>query len=193
MVARSKTITFEEVDGAWTLKSTVDDDVHKMIMSMVAGHPTTLRGGGNTQLMVDLLETLGFRLEVADGDTTSVPVIPPGYSHTWGAAFGESDTGDYAVPNGRADGGETTGLGERSEYLIPCAGTITRFSYQTQSGTADTVWKIVVNGDVEATITQSAAVGIATVSVPVVEGDLVAIEYDAGTVPNRSLLGVFVT
>ena len=116
-----------------------------------------------------------------------------GFQLTWGAAFSDLDVGQYAVPNGRADSGQTAGLGERSEYTCLVNGTITAFSYQTQSGDTSTVWKIVVDGVVQATITQTAAVGTQVVSVAVTFGQLIAIEMDASDVdPNRCLLSVLI-
>ena len=110
----------------------------------------------------------------------------------WGAAFNITDQGDFAATNSRADSPEEPTLSERSQYVIPVAGTIERFLYNTQTGNATTTWKIIVNAATVATIVQTAAAGLEVVSVAVAQGDLIAIEYDTGDTPNRAIVGVYI-
>lgn len=128
------------------------------------------------------------------GDSNGVPQEVPllGFHIFWGAAFSDTDDGDFAVCNGRPDSGEITGLSERTEYTFLADCTITEFTYNTQTGDTDTVWKIVVDSVVQATITQTAAKGTQTVSVAITAPADVAIEMDAaGAAPNRCLVGVY--
>ena len=189
---------YVDTSGGFTSTKPTGTALIQKIGEVLRSHATQgvieVFGNGSFNDLPNLAEDM-----IWQGDSNGVPqevALPAGglgFHVFWGAAFSGTDAGDYAVCNGRPDSGEIATLSERTEYTFLTDCTITEFSYNTQSGDTDTVWKIVVDSVVQATITQTAAKGTQTgLTVSITAPADVAIEMDAVVAaPNRCLLGVY--
>jgi hypothetical protein len=107
----------------------------------------------------------------------------------WGAGFNIS--GRYAQVNGTHDASTTTNLDDESQSTAPFPGTLISLSWNTEAADATTVMKVTVNGLVTETITLTGLTGSDnSLSTTVVQGDLVAIEYDSGTAPKKGTYSI---
>ena len=98
------------------------------------------------------------------------------------------DTGKFLIANGKSSDADD-GTKAKTRQPIAHDGTLTRLAYKTKDGTTSTVMKIHINGSVEATVTLASMNanqgGVETISVAVVAGDYVEIEYDASDKPGE--------
>ncbi len=98
------------------------------------------------------------------------------------------DTGKFLIANGKSSDADD-GTKAKTRQPIGHDGTLTRLAYKTKDGTTSTVMKVHVNGSVEATVTLASLNanqgGVETISVAVVAGDYVEIEYDASDKPGE--------
>ena len=107
---------------------------------------------------------------------------------------GKSDsTGKFLIANGKSsDPDDSSKTKTRSPIVYD--GTLTKLAYQTKEGTSSTRMKIHINGSVEETVTLSNInanfSGVETISVSVVEGDYVEIEYDGSDKPGECIMKV---
>ena len=105
---------------------------------------------------------------------------------------GKSDsTGKFLIANGKSsDPDDSSKTKTRSPIVYD--GTLTKLAYQTKEGTSSTRMKIHINGSVEETVTLSNInanfSGVETISVSVVEGDYVEIEYDGSDKPGECIM-----
>jgi len=105
---------------------------------------------------------------------------------------GKSDsTGKFLIANGKSsDPDDSSKTKTRSPIVYD--GTLTKLAYQTKEGTSSTRMKIHINGSVEETVTLSNInanfSGVETISVSVVEGDYVEIEYDGDDKPGECIM-----
>jgi hypothetical protein len=107
------------------------------------------------------------------------------YVLTWGAKM--NGVGEYALVSGLATTPRIATLDRRTEHIVPKAGTMNAFTWNSRLADATTVWKIWQNGLVVETITATGANGVdSSLTTVVAAGDRLAIEYDAGTVPDES-------
>lgn len=113
-----------------------------------------------------------------------------GHVLMYGARF--TAAGTYAVA--WASGAVVNGAAGLDYGQIPvyAPGRITRITWSTITGDATTDLKVWVNGS-STTVDLTGAQGGATLSLVVEPGDLVGIEYDAGTAPNYSNILLHVT
>lgn len=113
------------------------------------------------------------------------------YTIFFGATFTGAQTGSHCRVNGEADSSRQSALNEISEFIVPLAGTIVIFGFNTETADATTDYRVVLNGTPGAVIELTGTNGTVVVSIAVAVGDRLAIEYDAGTAPgngNFSLL-----
>ena len=105
---------------------------------------------------------------------------------------GASSTGDYFRVNENATSGAvfSNTLAANNEHTIARAGTATALSYYSDSGDSTTQIAIVKNGSVSETVLLSSGSGSVSLSTSFAAGDTMALEYDAGTNPNNTILNV---
>jgi hypothetical protein len=97
-------------------------------------------------------------------------------------------TGKFLIANGKSsDADDSTKPKTRQPIAID--GTLTKLAYKTKDGSTSTRMKIHVNGVVEETVVLSSMNandgGVETISVSVLEGDYVEIEYDGSQKPGE--------
>lgn len=135
------------------------------------------------------------------GDGTSnwwvVSVAPStGYELSWGGDAAAVDIGEFLIANAAADVATLPAIADaRAGYPAPKAGTIRKLSWNSESADATTVLRIFKNGIDAGGHTLSGASGALTPAAPyvdVVPGDLLAIEYDAGTPPDMILAVLYI-
>lgn len=99
-----------------------------------------------------------------------------------------NNTGRFLVANGKSSDADETSKTKTRQPIIE-EGTLTRLAYQTKDGTTSTQMKVHVNGVVQATVVLSSMnankSGVETISVSVLAGDYVEIEWDAGDKPGE--------
>ena len=114
-----------------------------------------------------------------------------GYTLAWGADL--TVAGNFMSANGRSRDGEEAALNQDSEITAPKAGTLRAISWMTQSADATTILKVHVNAVVEETITLTAAAGAdATLTTTIAVGDEIGVEFDAGTVPDKTNIRLYI-
>ena len=101
----------------------------------------------------------------------------------------KSDTlGKLLIANGKASDADDS-TKPKTQQPIAADGTLVALVYQTQEADTTTQMKVHVNGVVEATVLLAAVNanfgGVETISVAVVAGDYVEIEYDAAQKPGE--------
>lgn len=96
--------------------------------------------------------------------------------------------GRFLVANGKSSDADETSKTKTRQPIIE-DGTLTRLAYQTKDGTTSTQMKVHVNGVVQATVVLSSMnankSGVETISVSVLAGDYVEIEWDASDKPGE--------
>ena len=102
---------------------------------------------------------------------------------------GKSDnTGKFLISNGKSSDNDDSSK-PKTRQPIGVDGTLTRLVYKTKEATSSTQMKIHVNGTVEATVLLSSINanfgGVETISISVVAGDYVEIEYDSSDKPGE--------
>lgn len=97
-------------------------------------------------------------------------------------------TSKFLIANGKSTDADDSSK-DKTRQPIGVAGTLVTLVYKTKEATSSTVMKVHVNGVVEATVTLSNINanfgGVETISVSVVAGDYVEIEYDASDKPGE--------
>jgi len=115
------------------------------------------------------------------------PIGGISYILDYGAVLGVPDIGKYVLVDQRPGATAVTALDPTSERTILEDGTLVCLSWNTESADETTEMAIVVNEVVIVTlILTGGTTGVVDCSVPVLRGDEVAIEYDAGTAPGKS-------
>ena len=109
-----------------------------------------------------------------------------GYVLDWGAQMAGGDTGKFARSDGNPAASVVSVLDPESERTVPFAGNLDVFAWNTESATGSTVMKILKNQVVVQTKTLTGATGTISLSGAVVAGDQLAVEFDAGTGPDKS-------
>ncbi len=141
-----------------------------------------------TGLMV--FNTTTNQLEIYNG-TAWVPVGGAGYALHWGANFAGGDAGKYAEAWAESNGSPQATLIHRSEIIIVVAGVMRCFGWHSAAADATTVFKVLVNAAVVETITTTGVKGTdGSASTAVAVGDVVAVEFDAGTAPTATQLAL---
>ncbi len=102
---------------------------------------------------------------------------------------GKSDSlGKFLIANGKSSDADDS-TKPKTRQAIAFDGTLTRLAYKTKDGSTSTQMKIHVNGSVQATVILSSmnanSGGVETISVAVLAGDYVEIEYDASQKPGE--------
>lgn len=100
---------------------------------------------------------------------------------------GDPTTGRFLECWGASNDGTTASRLVRNEMRIPIAGTVTLISWRTVSADSTTDLLIWLNGSPEPTTDLTGAAGSVALSITVAAGDLVAIEFEAGTAPGDGL------
>jgi hypothetical protein len=114
------------------------------------------------------------------------------YFLIWAAKMDQ--TGRYARCGGNADAGDHASLDPRTEWVVPVSGTADLLVWNTEDGAAGSTLKMTRNGVVVETIAVAADSGSATLTTSVTAlTDRLAIEYDAGTDPQRSTFELRIT
>ena len=118
------------------------------------------------------------------------------YSIPFGARFGNAgQRGRFHFIHGAASASNGTTLDADTQGAVIQDGRITKMAWSNENGDATTVYKILVNGLVEDTLTltpgQSGTLPTSS-PIPVNGGDLVAVEYDDGTPPQDSAVELYV-
>ena len=114
------------------------------------------------------------------------------YFLIWAAKMDQ--TGRYARCGGNADAGDHASLDPRTEWVVPVSGTADLLVWNTEDGAAGSTLKMRRNGVVVETIAVAADSGSATLTTSVTAlTDRLAIEYDAGTDPQRSTFELRIT
>ena len=92
-----------------------------------------------------------------------------------------------------AVGGTAGTLGVGTRMASPGAFNLTKLSWESTSADATTIMKILVNGAVADTVTLTGVSGAIALPLQAVvaEGDVVAVEFDAGTAPGASTVQVY--
>jgi hypothetical protein len=122
---------------------------------------------------------------------SSYAVLGGGFALSWGSDFYDGIEGYYAKANDHADASPFDSLVPDTVFSCPIDCTITSFSWNTEGASTDTVFKILVAGTVQATVTCTGVTGSAAVSVSASAGDGLAIEWDSGTRPRNSMLTIY--
>jgi hypothetical protein len=96
--------------------------------------------------------------------------------------------GKLLIANGKSSDADDSTKTKTRQPIIE-DGTLTRLAYQTKDGTTSTQMKVHINGVVEATVVLSSMnankSGVETISVSVLAGDYVEIEWDASDKPGE--------
>jgi len=145
--------------------------------------------GANAEFLTALAtEATGLKWLGTDG----IPGL--GYPMSYGGEFPTAASqGRFFVGHGTSSSPNESSLNENSELVFPKFGTIKRISWRTESASATTVLVIWKNGIVSATITLTGLNGVITgLSVAIVAGDRVGLEYDSGTAPGNISVDLFV-
>lgn len=109
-----------------------------------------------------------------------------------GASMGSGDVGKHFGAQDTSNGGKNVVISSDNQMSSGIAGSITLLSWNSVTADATTVFKINKNGLVVATLTLTGVKGtIAVVGVTVALGDLIAVEFDAGTAPGRTTTQVW--
>ncbi|NRA75123.1 MAG: hypothetical protein HRU16_04210 [Planctomycetes bacterium] len=100
-------------------------------------------------------------------------------------------TGKFLIANGKSSDGDDS-TKPKTRQPIGITGTLIVLAYKTKEATNTTLMKIHVNGSVEATVPlaniNANFGGVETISVSVVAGDYVEIEYDDDDKPGESTM-----
>jgi hypothetical protein len=127
------------------------------------------------------------------------PVVLPGSPYygvplPFGCDQPLAGAGEYYVVNGDPDRTNWPTLDDRTQIAVPVEGYITRFAWSSESADATTVIKILVAGLVVKTFNLTGLSGVVVFDeqLPVLAGQLVAVEYDAGLAPDESNVTVYV-
>jgi len=144
---------------------------------------------------------IGIDVESPDGLTTKtwsldnsgnlllggVIVSTAGYVLDFGSDVNTGDTGKYMLVDGRPGGVMIVALSPSSERTIFRPSTLKAFGWNSQAADVTSVFKVLKNGSVVETITCTKGV---SGSEPCTEvfavDDLVAVEFDAGTVTGNT-------
>lgn len=148
---------------------------------------------GTCRIAMDLADG---RLKVSENGGPYVPFIVADidtndYPLTWG---GDMNTlGNFANANGGSFLADSPVLNQNTEIMVPIAGDLAVFAWNSLSGAATSVMNVLVNGLVAETITLTGLSGVdASLTTPVAAGDMLAVEYDAGPAPQDSIFIVMV-
>ncbi len=109
-----------------------------------------------------------------------------------GSTMGAGDVGKHFGAQEGTSGGKNAVLSSDNQMASGIAGTIDLLSWSSVTADATTVFKINKNGIVVATLTLTGVKGtIAVAGVTMALGDLIAVEFDAGTAPGRTTTQVW--
>jgi len=109
-----------------------------------------------------------------------------GYVLDFGADVKSGDTGKYLLVDGRPGGTIIVALSPSSERIVPKAGNLAVFAWNSQTADATTVFKVLKNSSVVETITCDGVSGTKTMTTAVALGDKLAVEFDAATVSGNT-------
>lgn len=122
--------------------------------------------------------------------TDTRPTNVVGYVLTFGADMNMA--GRHAQVHGTGSNVDVVALNAITESLVPRPGTIRDAAINTISADATTVFNVLLNGIVDTAITMPGASSVVRISIDVVAGDEIAIEYDAGTAPDETTINLYV-
>lgn len=108
-----------------------------------------------------------------------------------GASMGAGDVGKHFGAQEGSNGGKNAVLSSDNQMASGIVGTISRLTWSSQTANATTVFKILKNGLVVATLNLTGVSGSIAVAVAVALGDLIAVEFDAGLAPGRTTVQVW--
>lgn len=109
-----------------------------------------------------------------------------------GASMGAGDVGKHFGAQDTSNGGKNAVLSSDNQMSCGIVGFVTLLTWNSASANATTVFKINKNGLVVATLNLTGVSGaVAVVGVPCAQGDLFAVEYDAGQSPGRTTVQVW--
>jgi hypothetical protein len=163
-------------------------------------HATTHELGGSDAIPLESLSTAAMTAtDVFAPDGAGGVIARPEsggggsfYFLIWAAKMDQ--TGRYARCGGNADAGDHASLDPRTEWVVPVSGTADLLVWNTEDGAAGSTLKMTRNGVVVETIAVAADSGSATLTTSVTAlTDRLAIEYDAGTDPQRSTFELRIT
>ncbi len=132
----------------------------------------------------------GRRLTGLANDIVTLP-LSGGYSLTWGGDVVAAGPLHFSA-SGDSEATPLAGLDDRHKITTMEAGVIRRFGWHTQSADATTVYRILVNGVSQASVTTTGVKGTALLNIPLATDDDVAIEYNSGTQPGRGHYETFI-
>ncbi len=163
-------------------------------------HATTHEVGGGDEILLENLATAAMTAtDVFAPDGLGGVIARPesaaggsSYFLIWGAKMDQ--TGRYARCGGNADASDHASLDPRTEWVVPITGTVDLIVWNTEDGAAGSTLKMRRNGVVVETIPIAADSGSAVLSTSVTQlTHRLAIEFDAGTDPDRSTFQVRIT
>ncbi len=163
-------------------------------------HASTHELGGSDGILLESLATAAMTAtDVFAPDGAGGVIARPEsagggsfYFLIWAAKMDQ--TGRYARCGGNADAGDHASLDPRTEWVVPVSGTADLLVWNTEDGAAGSTLKMRRNGVVVETIAVAADSGSATLTTSVTAlTDRLAIEYDAGTDPQRSTFELRIT
>ncbi|MEE8508444.1 MAG: hypothetical protein V3T07_05210 [Myxococcota bacterium] len=163
-------------------------------------HASTHELGGSDEILLESLATAAMTAtDVFAPDGAGGVIARPEsagggsfYFLIWAAKMDQ--TGRYARCGGNADAGDHASLDPRTEWVVPVSGTADLLVWNTEDGAAGSTLKMRRNGVVVETIAVAADSGSATLTTSVTAlTDRLAIEYDAGTDPQRSTFELRIT
>lgn len=193
-------VNFGTVDGLNT--SAFADADPLWLSSTVAGGLTATRPSAPDYIM-----PVGYVLNAAGGTNGDLlvvvahPTAGAARVYGFGADIPTASVGDYYSVNGTALAPPVAALDPESEAVIPFGGTLSWFSWNSDSANpgppnpARTEWNVLQNGLVVATVIATGVRGVAAISGgPVfVPGDRLAVQFADGDGPDRSTAFVGLT
>ncbi len=149
--------------------------------------------GGTGDMITDAASLKTFR-DVGGVLAGGATVDFMGKSETlvWSGGAAAPSNGEHLEYNGGV-AGTPAALGVSTEFPTPEAGTLTKISWNSDSGDVDTVLNIVADTSVVGAVTLDGASG--TLPIPelpeVADGVKLAVELESGTAPGNILVSVF--
>lgn len=128
---------------------------------------------------------------VARSGTALVGFYPISQIFSGGASMGGADAGKHFEVDGGTGGNKNAALSSTYQQTAPFTGTIRALAWNSAAADGTTVFKININGAVVSTHTLSGVSGVLTITTAVTQGDLVAVEFDAGTAPGNTTVQLY--
>lgn len=109
----------------------------------------------------------------------------------YGANMAGADVGKHLEAQSTSGGAKAAALSSDNSIEAPFDGTIRKLAWSSVAADATTQLKINIAGVVASTHLLTGTAGVLTIAVAVLAGELVAVEFDAGTGPGRTTVQLY--